>query len=98
MPVPDIPMNEESLTIQLDLTIPFFQEQITEECFVQDPKDFSLELELSPLDSILIAEQSDTLCNSIMNRYLVSSIFNLDVHIHGFEKLFNSMLREARCD
>ncbi|XP_036029853.1 heat shock factor protein 3-like [Onychomys torridus] len=68
VPILDIPMNEDSLSIQLDLTIPFFQEQITEECFVQDPKDFSLELELSPLDSILIAEQSDTLCNSIMNR------------------------------
>ncbi|KAL6063366.1 hypothetical protein STEG23_021181, partial [Scotinomys teguina] len=67
VPVPDIHMNEDSLTIQLDLTLPLFQEQITEECFVQDPKGISLELELSPLDSILIAEQSNTLCNSIMN-------------------------------
>jgi hypothetical protein len=77
VPVQDKPMNEESLTIQLDLTIPVLPEQITEESVEQEPKDISLELDLSSQDSILMKDKSDNLYNNIINRYSVSSIFNL---------------------
>ncbi|XP_005081206.1 heat shock factor protein 3-like [Mesocricetus auratus] len=66
--VPDIPTNEDSLTIQLDLTIPFLQEQITKKSFEQEPKDMPLQLELSPQDSVLMEDKSDNLCNNIINR------------------------------
>lgn len=98
MPVPDVPVNEDSMTIHLDLTIPFLQEEITDESFEQEPEDINLESVLSSHDSVLMEDTSDTLCNNIIDRYSVSSIFNLDVHLHGFEKVFNSMLREVRCD
>ncbi|ERE65149.1 heat shock factor protein 3 [Cricetulus griseus] len=75
--VPDIPPNEDSLTIQLDLTIPFLQEQITKESFEQEPKDMSLQLELSPQDSILMEDRSDNLCNNTINRD--------EIHIHHTE-------------
>lgn len=83
--VQDKPVNEESLTIQLDLTIPVLPEQIIEESVEQEPKDISLELDLSSQDSILMKDKSDNLNNNIINRYLVSSIFNLGTHLHGFE-------------
>uniref|UniRef100_A0A8C6HUP3 Uncharacterized protein n=1 Tax=Mus spicilegus TaxID=10103 RepID=A0A8C6HUP3_MUSSI len=68
VPVQDKPMNEESLTIQLDLTIPVLPEQITEESVEQEPKDISLELDLSSQDSILMKDKSDNLYNNIINR------------------------------
>ncbi|OBS81249.1 hypothetical protein A6R68_20544, partial [Neotoma lepida] len=92
VPAPDISMNKDSLTIELDLTIPFFQEQIPKKCFKQDP-NISLEVELFPRDSILIAEQSDTLCNNIMNRDKMH-------HTEGnLVELKSSLSREAvNCD
>ena len=79
-------MNEDSLTIHLDLTIPFLQEEITDESFEQESEDINLKSVLSSHDSVLVEDTSDTLCNNIIDRYSVSSIFNLDVHLHGFEK------------
>ncbi|KAL1766336.1 heat shock factor protein 3-like [Sigmodon hispidus] len=78
VPASDIPMNEDSLTIQLDLTIPFLQEKITEESLEQEPKDTPLELELSPKDSILVEDQSDTLCDNVINRD--------KIHMHHTDK------------
>ncbi|XP_052026212.1 heat shock factor protein 3 [Apodemus sylvaticus] len=66
--VQDKPVNEESLTIQLDLTIPVLPEQIIEESVEQEPKDISLELDLSSQDSILMKDKSDNLNNNIINR------------------------------
>ncbi|CAH6780175.1 heat shock factor protein 3 [Phodopus roborovskii] len=66
--VPVIPTDKDSLTIQLDLTIPFLREQITQESFEQEPKDMPLQLELSPQDSLLMEDKSDSLCNNIINR------------------------------
>ncbi|CAO2623644.1 Heat shock factor protein 3 [Lemmus lemmus] len=98
VPVSDMPMNEDSLTLHLDLTIPVLQEKITDESFEWEPEDINLKSLLSSQDSDLMEDTSDTLCKNIVNRYSVSFIFNLDVHLHGFKKVFNSMLREARCD
>ncbi|XP_060231646.1 heat shock factor protein 3-like [Meriones unguiculatus] len=66
--VQNIPINEDSLTIQLDLTIPFLQEQTTEESSEQELKDISLELDHSSQDSVWMNDESDTLCNNILNR------------------------------
>ncbi|XP_028630188.1 heat shock factor protein 3-like isoform X2 [Grammomys surdaster] len=66
--VQDKPMNEESLTIQLDLTIPVLPEQMTEESIEQEPKDISLELDLSSQDSILMKDKPDILYDNIINR------------------------------
>ncbi|XP_034341770.1 heat shock factor protein 3-like [Arvicanthis niloticus] len=68
MSVQDKPMNEESLTIQLDLTIPVLPEQITEESIEQEPKDISLELDLSSQDPILMKDKSDIFYDNIINR------------------------------
>lgn len=91
-------MNEDSLTVHLDLSIPFLEEKIIDESFEQEPEDINLESVLSSQDSGLMEDTSDILYNNIIYRYSVSSIFNLDVHLHGFEKVFNSMLRKERCD
>ncbi|XP_003752115.1 heat shock factor protein 3-like [Rattus norvegicus] len=66
--VQDKPTDEESLTIQLDLTIPVLPEQITQESVEQEPKDISLELDLSSQDSPLMKDDSDNLYNNIINR------------------------------
>ncbi|XP_031221136.1 heat shock factor protein 3-like [Mastomys coucha] len=66
--VQEKPMNEESLTIQLDLTIPILPEQITEESVEPEPKDISLELDISSQDSIFMKDKSDNLYNKTINR------------------------------
>ncbi|GAB1302986.1 Heat shock factor protein 3 [Apodemus speciosus] len=89
--VQDKPVNEESLTIQLDLTIPVLPEQIIEESVEEEPKDISLELDLSSQDSILMKDKSDSLNNNIINRDKMNDKMNMP-HTEGNLLDLNSLL------
>ncbi|XP_057616658.1 heat shock factor protein 3-like [Chionomys nivalis] len=93
VPASDILVNEDSLTLQFDLTIPFSQEKIIDESFEQEPEDINLESVLSSQDSVLMEDTSDTLCNNIIN--------SDEAHMHHAEEdmlELNSLLSENTVD